>query len=343
MLFSSASLLLLGLQCVGGLLQNQPQQPLQQKVQKQKQPFWRVELRFPEDVSVDFKERHRKSRFYGIAPEELSLSNRNIEPELVTKDVVDSSINNCFLLHGVLSPDECENIIRITEEIGFEQIETGVLNNNAWLTCILDEFAVERPLFERCRDHLPTIVEPSDAGTRYPREVAGLNQRCRFYRYLNDNYETFKPHRDDPNPGAGFVHTSGAEVDSRRFDWDADGERLSLLTFLLYLNDDFDGGETTFFLEDGRQVAVKPVQGSVLVFPQTAKRDESDAELERANANSPLHEGSRTRPKAGLGDGKTRTRSQRSLGRPKYAMRSDVLYGRMDDGAGWRFGELEDP
>jgi hypothetical protein len=151
-------------------------------------------------------------------------------------------------------------MIRVTERLGYEDIKTGVLNNNAWVTWVLDELAVERPLFERCREHFPAVVSGPDAGSLSPRRLSGLNPRARFYRYLPNDWETFKLHRDDPNPGAGFVGP-------RTFRWDLDGERSSLLTFLLYLNDDFEGGETSFDLGNGR-VAVRPVQGSVLVFPQ---------------------------------------------------------------------------
>lgn len=110
--------------------------------------------------------------------------------------------------------------------------------------------------------------------------------------------------------------------------WDNfDGERNSLLTFLLYLNDDFDGGETTFLpdLTDltatqvkdqgaGRRVPVRPRQGSILVFPQTFSLG-GDGVM---NPNSPFHEGSVVR-KLHPGD-------ERGEGRPKYVMRSDVLY-----------------
>ena len=65
-------------------------------------------------------------------------------------EVVDPKLPRCLMLHGVLSPAECEALIRVTEEVGYEQITTGRLNNNAWLTIVLDELAVERPLFRRC-------------------------------------------------------------------------------------------------------------------------------------------------------------------------------------------------
>ena len=102
--------------------------------------------------------------------------------------------------------------------------------------------------------------------------------------------------------------------------WDAfGGSRASLLSFLLYLNDDFDGGETTFFPPAGgadaaadEVVSVRPRQGSVLCFPQTLKLSDRDA----VSDLSPLHEGSPVREH----------RSDGSPPRPKHVMRSDVLY-----------------
>lgn len=51
----------------------------------------------------------------------------------------------------------------------------------------------------------------------------------------------------------------------------------SLFTFLIYLNDDFLGGETTFFVPSVKEgvinaYPVKPVMGSVAVFPHGEAR-----------------------------------------------------------------------
>jgi hypothetical protein len=51
------------------------------------------------------------------------------------------------------------------------------------------------------------------------------------------------------------------------------GDRYSRLTFLIYLNDDFEGGHTTFFIPNAEQdgvldgFGVKPCKGSILYFP----------------------------------------------------------------------------
>lgn len=51
-----------------------------------------------------------------------------------------------------------------------------------------------------------------------------------------------------------------------------DAKQSSLFTFLIYLNDEFEGGETTYFLPAARQgtlnaYSIRPIQGSVAMFP----------------------------------------------------------------------------
>ena len=82
----------------------------------------------------------------------------------------------------------------------------------------------------------------------------------------------------------------------------ADAPQSSLFTFLIYLNDEFDAGETTFFLPsatDGIMNAypVKPIQGSVIMFPHGEA------------VGSLLHEGTGVRS-----------------GGAKYVIRTDVCY-----------------
>lgn len=102
--------------------------------------------------------------------------------------------------------------------------------------------------------------------------------------------------------------------------WDdcpPDQEIISRLTVLMYLTDDFVGGETKFYQPvseaastggDATPViaSVRPVAGSVLVFPQAV----GEEAVEYARHHWPLHEG------APVVSGK----------RPKYVIRSDVLF-----------------
>lgn len=84
-----------------------------------------------------------------------------------------------------------------------------------------------------------------------------------------------------------------------------DAKQSSLFTFLIYLNDEFEGGETTFFLPSVREgsmnaYSVKPIQGSIIMFPH----GETEGSL--------LHEGTGVRK-----DDKPSA---------KYVIRTDVLY-----------------
>lgn len=122
---------------------------------------------------------------------------------------------------------------------------------------IVDDAARARDLWQRVQGQIPAVM-------RY-RQAIGLNERLRFYRY--DPGERFAAHVDAP-----FRRANGEE---------------SLLTFMIYLNDGFAGGETTF-----SDVSVRPERGMALVFEHWLK-----------------HEG------AAVTSGR------------KYVLRSDVMYG----------------
>jgi prolyl 4-hydroxylase len=128
------------------------------------------------------------------------------------------------------------------------------IRNNARV--IVESAETALALWRRVAADMPSPLER--------RQAVGLNERLRFYRY---------------GPGQRFAaHTDGCV---RR----ANGEE-SLLTFMVYLNDGVEGGETRF-----ENVVVAPATGLALVFDHYL-----------------LHEGSMVT--AGL----------------KYVLRSDVMY-----------------
>ncbi|GAX78214.1 hypothetical protein CEUSTIGMA_g5656.t1 [Chlamydomonas eustigma] len=121
--------------------------------------------------------------------------------------------------------------------------------------------------------------------------LAGLNARWRLYRY--DQGTVYRPHVDGAWPGSGL--RDGKVV------FDAFGDRWSRLTFLIYLNDGFDGGATTFYTPGQTEGVleargVSPSTGNVLVFPHGE------------SAGSLVHEGSAVTQGV------------------KYVIRTDVLY-----------------
>lgn len=115
-------------------------------------------------------------------------------------------------------------------------------------------------LFERARFALPATYK------RW--RLAGFNERLRYYRYSKD----------------------------QQFDWHLDGSvqlnpgMASALTFMIYLNDGFEGGDTEFGWDK-----FAPVRGMALVFPH-----------------------------------RLRHRGAPVLAGRKYVLRTDVMYERVD-------------
>jgi len=174
------------------------------------------------------------------------------------------------------SPEECLEHISWTESIGYSEatIRTpkgGVmrkeLRNND--RCILTDFELANKLWLRCKPHLEYFdleVNP-----------LALNEYFRYYRYTSG--QQFKPHRDGKERIRGMV---------------------SYITLLVYLNEDFEGGETNFIQSVHRNgdrcretLSIRPKTGSALLF------------LHRiVHEGSPIQSGT------------------------KYVLRTDVLYDR---------------
>lgn len=171
-----------------------------------------------------------------------------------------------FTIPNVLTPAECQEYIELTEAQGYDDAPITTLSgfvmrpdirNNTRV--IVDSTEWAEDLWQRVRDEMPTFLQG--------RQAIGLNERFRFYRY--DPGQRFAPHRD------------GA--------YRRPNEEVSLLTFMVYLNDGFTGGETKF-----NQTCIRPETGMALVFEHQL-----------------LHEG------AAVISGR------------KYVLRSDVMFGRI--------------
>jgi prolyl 4-hydroxylase len=144
-----------------------------------------------------------------------------------------------FIIENYLSAALCQHYIAVGEEIGFAPSEVNfqggsrraedIRNNDR---VIFDDPALAASLFERARALLPDYIGNWKLG--------GFNERFRFYRYGPQEY--FKWHRD------GSFAKSPDEV--------------SCLTFMIYLNGGFEGGDTEFKTE-----FIKPQEGTALVFP----------------------------------------------------------------------------
>lgn len=143
-----------------------------------------------------------------------------------------------FTIDGVLTLAECQAYIAWSEGLGYEAAPVSLaggavhrpdIRNNARV--MVESWDRANDLWQRVAHHVPATLEG--------RTAVGLNERLRFYRY---------------GPGQRFAwHTDGCV---RR----SSGEE-SLLTFMVYLNDSAEGGETRF-----EQASVRPRPGLALVF-----------------------------------------------------------------------------
>ncbi|WP_322114273.1 2OG-Fe(II) oxygenase [Aquabacterium sp. A7-Y] len=97
---------------------------------------------------------------------------------------------------------------------------------------VFDDAALAHWLYDKAQPGLPALLDGW--------QLQGFNERLRFYRYEKQQY--FKWHQD------GTFRRSAHEE--------------SVLTFMIYLNDNFIGGHTEF-----RWDTVQPRAGMALVFP----------------------------------------------------------------------------
>lgn len=149
-----------------------------------------------------------------------------------------------FVIKEFLSSEECVRYIEMSESQGYDDApitmgETAIVIKDFRdnMRVMVDDVGLAARLFERARPFLPANLEG--------RSACGLNERIRYYRY--DVGQTFAPHYD------GTFRRSDKEQ--------------SLLTFMVYLNEDCEGGTTDFFHEDDTlQLSVKPEKGMALIF-----------------------------------------------------------------------------
>ena len=138
-----------------------------------------------------------------------------------------------FGLENFLSKDECLDFIKMSEDIGYEEIKMRPdANRNMRTNKVIFHYDLKlaNNLFERVRGFLPEIngLMPTSC-----------NEKIKFYRYSAN--ERFRRHRDSHHIN--------------------DNNERSFLSFLIYLNDGFVGGGTKFI-----RYNVTPKMGSALIF-----------------------------------------------------------------------------
>ena len=145
---------------------------------------------------------------------------------------------NVFTVENFWSKQQCQDFTAKSESIGYEAatIETekgqvlleSVRNNNR---VIYKDFKLAAALRKELQPFAPKQIGNSIA--------VGLNELFRFYKYQVG--QQFKKHRDQ-----SYIRNETEASD---------------YTFMIYLNDNYQGGETSF-----NDLVIQPVQGMALIF-----------------------------------------------------------------------------
>lgn len=146
-----------------------------------------------------------------------------------------------FTIPEFMTPAACDAWIAETEAVGFDEAPVTTFGGPVLLPevrnntrVMIDDVPRAAALWDRLRPYVTAHDHPN--GLFRP---VGLNERLRFYRYTPG--QVFRWHRD-----GSFARPSGEH---------------SRLTFMVYLDDDFEGGATEF-----TDAAVAPRRGMALVF-----------------------------------------------------------------------------
>ncbi|RZL13349.1 MAG: 2OG-Fe(II) oxygenase [Hymenobacter sp.] len=146
-----------------------------------------------------------------------------------------------FLIEDFFTRQECLDTIVRSEGIGYELAKVNTASGAKVRTDIRNNsraFYKSEELAQELWSKLQPVLPPSLASMAN-RTASGLNELFRFYRYQRGHQ--FKGHYDES--------------------YFRNEQEASELTFMVYLNDNFQGGDTTF-----RGLRVRPRQGMALIF-----------------------------------------------------------------------------
>ncbi len=143
-----------------------------------------------------------------------------------------------FTVEDFLTRQECLNMIVKSEGVGYELAKVNTVGGTKVRTDIRNN---SRAFYksEELAQELWTKIQPFVLTPLAGSTAIGLNELFRFYRYQRGH--KFKGHFDE-----SYIRNE---------------HEASYFTFMVYLNDNFQGGDTTF-----RGLRMRPRQGMALLF-----------------------------------------------------------------------------
>lgn len=139
-------------------------------------------------------------------------------------------------IENVYSSEECLALIEYAQQLNFVRPANEKLRNNE--RAMVDSFPISMDIYHRIQKYIPKVWKN--------RRRTAINERLRFLRYQKN--DEFLPHFDD---------------EYRRIN----GER-SYFTLILYLNSNFNGGQTSFIdiCDGNKKKMIEPQTGMCLIF-----------------------------------------------------------------------------
>lgn len=169
-----------------------------------------------------------------------------------------------IMIHNILTPEECEEIIELAEGSGFQpaaiyDAATKTVHRNC-TRCIIDDHALAENWFKRIlhslndTPHEQKVKECPWMGHKHkePLHAVSLNERLRVVKYSHGQF--FTKHVD-------ATFTRGSDAGGR------EGEK-SMVSVHFYLNQGYKGGITRFH-GGNRSFDVHTKMGSVMLFEST--------------------------------------------------------------------------
>ena len=165
-----------------------------------------------------------------------------------------------WTIENFLSEQECQDLIFFSENQGYQ--EATVTLKNSGQNSVQNEGKYEQKMMKNVRNNYRFIYQDQQLAQKYwqnlkefcpqkieNKEAIGLNSQFRFYKY--ESNQRFKRHID-----GRVVLENDKEIQESR------------ITFMIYLNEDFEGGQTAF-----DEIEIQPKTGTALCFVHELKHE----------------------------------------------------------------------
>ena len=179
----------------------------------------------------------------------LGLKNKkNKNYNYLITETVNSACNlHLSLINNVFSDEECSNLIIYSESIGYVQASSYIdkykkehffLEIRKSLRCIIDSINFAKILYKRIAHIIPNNYNNIT--------FCEINPRFRFLKYNSGDH--FEKHTDEH--------------------YKNDKNEISLITVLIYLNNDYEGGNTKFLFDNNNEISIMPKIGLICLMDQ---------------------------------------------------------------------------